>query len=77
MKSGYRGQNKSNDIRSKYEDHRSSVSRGFFRTYVRSTLKAMINNNAREELENFIFPDIDMNTYTWYDCRPHRPKIYK
>jgi len=77
MQFGFRGQNKSNDKRCKYALHKSSATRGFFRTYIRSTLKGMINNASRYELEDFMYPDIDMNTYTWYDCRPHKPKIYK
>ena len=44
---------------------------------VRNYVKSYINHNKYnlENLENFIFPLTSQNTYTWWDCKPSKPKI--
>lgn len=59
----------------KYPDHRNHSS---LHKPVRNFVSSYINNNKnnREKLENFSFPFKSSNTYTWWDCKPYKPKVY-
>ncbi len=67
--------NKHNKKQPKYHGHRNRVSgHKAKRTYVSSHLNYI--NNDEYLLKEFVFPIINTNTYTWWDCAPHKPKVY-
>ena len=45
---------------------------------MRQFMSSYINHNInnRDMLEDIDIPRIDTNTYTWWDCRPWKPKAY-
>ena len=45
------------------------------RNYVTSYINHIIHD--KNKLDNFIFPSHISNTYTWTDCKPHKPKPFK
>jgi hypothetical protein len=71
----YIHKNKRNKKKTKYPAHRNRASvHKTKRTYVKSHLNHI--NNDKNLLEEFIFPVMITNTYTWWDCSPCKPKVY-
>ena len=70
----YINKNKFNK-KQKYSNHRNKSS---LHKPVRNYVKSYINHNKYnlENLENFIFPLISPNTYTWWDVTPWKPKVF-
>jgi hypothetical protein len=70
----YIHKNKFNKKKQKYSNHRNKVSlHKPVRNYVNSYINHNINN--KQNLEDFIFPSKSPNTYTWWDCKPLKPKV--
>ncbi len=60
----------------KYANHRNKCSlHKSKRNYVNSRLNCILNN--QEVLDEFIYPSNPPNTYTWWDCAPSKPKVFK
>ena len=71
----YINKNKFNKKKQKYSDHRNKEPKHrVVRHYVKSHINHIFNN--KELLNNFIFPSISSNSYTWSDCKPYKPKVY-
>jgi hypothetical protein len=63
------------EIKQKYSDHRSKASH---QKPVRNYVKSFLNHNKYNEeiIEEFIFPLKSSNTYTWWDVKPYKPKVF-
>ncbi len=59
----------------KYPDHRNKCS---LHKPLRQFMSSYINHNIndRDMLEDIYISRIDTSTYTWWDCRPWKPKAY-
>jgi len=70
----YIHKNKSNKKSQRFHDIRNKVP---LHKPIRNYVKSYINHNKYnlENLENFIFPLLTPNTYTWWDCKPSKPKV--
>lgn len=70
----YINKNKFNKKKQKYSNHRNKASlHKPVRNYVNSYINHNINN--KQNLEEFILPSSSPNTYTWWDCKPCKPKV--
>ncbi len=69
----YINKNKFNK-KQKYSNHRNKSS---LHKPVRNYVHSFINHNIHNKqiLEDFIFPSKSSNTYTWWDCKPLKPKV--
>ena len=60
----------------KYSNHRNKEpSQRVVRHYVKSYINQIIDN--KELLNELNFPLKSSNTYTWWDCKPYKPKVFK
>jgi hypothetical protein len=67
--------NKQNNKKSKYSNHHSKASlHKPVRNYVKSYINHIIHN--KELLEEYYFPRHSSDTYTWWDCKPYKPKVF-
>ena len=59
----------------KYSDHRNKCSlHKSVRSYTNSYINHIINNV--ELLEEFCYPSHSPDTYTCWDCKPMKPKVF-
>ena len=68
----YIHKNKSNKKPQRFHDIRNKTP---LHKPVRNYVKSYINHN-KYNLENFIFPLLSPNTYTWWDGTPWKPKVF-
>lgn len=72
----YLYKNKFNKKKQKYQNHRNKSS---LNKPVRKYVKSFFNKNIYNpvKLQYFIFPSKIQYTYTWWDCTPLKPKVFK
>lgn len=58
----------------KYSNHRNKNS---LHKPVRNYVKSDLNHIKRNDVNDFMFPSTSSNTYTWWDCKPLKPKVFK
>ena len=70
----YKYIHKNTKKKQKYSNHRNKES---LHKPVRNYVNSYINHVTRDKqkLEEFTFPSKLPNTYTWWDCKPLKPKV--
>lgn len=59
----------------KYSNHRNKEPKHrVVRHYVKSHINHIIHN--KDFLDEFTFPIISSDSYTWWDCKPMKPKVF-
>lgn len=65
---------KSKHSKVKYNDHRNKMPK---HRVVRHYVKSYINHCCNMmDYEDIMFPKFSSNTYTWYDCKPYKTKVF-
>ena len=74
VKVTYIGKNKMNGKKKKYHDHKSNASiTKTYRCFVHSQLNKVLKQN---DIEDYTMPLKSKSSYTWWDCKPYKPKVY-
>lgn len=62
-------------MRKRYRNKRNKEPR---HRVVRHYVKSQINGMKKKEelMEEYIYPIISTRTYTWWDVKPWKPKVY-
>ena len=72
----YLHKKKFNQKKKKYHDHRNKAPR---HKQTRNYVNSYINHNIynRELLDEFFFPPLRPNSYTWWDVTPDKSKVFR
>jgi len=68
--------NKRNGKKRKYHSvkSKSSIS-SFNRNLVKSEINTLIKHN-NDDIEEYVVPSIQTRCFTWWDCKPYKPKVW-